>query len=855
MRKSGYAAPRTPHRPSAFFCSVLTAYGLWPGSQALAADAPLSLRLAPAIDRAVGAYTHVGEPVELRMSYETGALPAPTREPVPPLPLQMAMVLREAPAASALEDDLKRIAEPARAQPVFYEVRVNGQPFGVARLLRRPDGSWFARRADLEQWRLRLPEGEPLTYEQEEHYPLDAYAGIAYRFNDPLQALDIDVSPRYFSTTVLESARRAAAAPSPPPPGGFLNYDLFFNANAGVQRLDGQFEGAVFNRYGVGVSGLLARDVGSERDFVRLETAWRRDFVSGMKSLIIGDAIGSSGSWGRPVRFGGVRYGTNFATNPGFVTFPLPTLAGEAALPTTTELYIDGVLRQSGQVPPGPFRIDNVPVVTGRGEVRLVVRDLLGREQVIAVPYYASTRLLREGLVEESYELGAVRENFGIRSHDYGRALAAGQWRKGYSDQLTAEARAELLRDQQTAGAGASYILPDYGVVSGAAAVSRGPHGTGALILAGFERQAWQGMSFGLRSQWTSEDFTQLGLQPGQRAPARLLSGNLGYSAGGWGSVGMAYIRQDNRDFPSIDIASASYSLTLGRSSSLILYASKPLNGAGSYSFGATLALGFTGRGSGSVNVTTQPGATEATAQFQQNLPPGTGAGYRLLAGGGTRGARQEAGFAYQSDFGTYLVEAGRADGRTGVRASASGGVAVIGDRVFMARTIDQSFGVAHVEGFPDVGIYVNNQVIARTDREGYALLPRLLPYQPNAVRIDSADLPLDTRIAAMELAAVPYFRSGLLLRFPVEKANSAVLVVRQEDGSPVPVGALVNLAGQEEAFPVAQRGEVYVTGLGERNRLEARWDDKKCGFEVEPGAALGSQPRLGPMTCRSAAR
>lgn len=833
-------------------CSILTAYTSWPNADAGAADVQLPLRLSLHIAHAVGSYTHAGGPLGLRMSYEIERSkdPQAPAQPFERVPLGLALRLRIVPEASSLEQALKQIGEPAPARPGFYQVRVNRQDFGVARLLRTADGRWYARRADLEAWRLRLPADEPLVFQGEDHYPLEAYTGGVYRFDEPLQALDIEVAPRYFASTILEGAPSGSPVPPPPPAGGFLNYDLFLNATSDERRLDGLFEGAFFNRYGVGVSGLIARGLGSEREFVRLETAWRRDFVAGMKSLIIGDAIGSSGLWGRPVRFGGLSYGTNFSTNPGYVTFPLPSIAGEAALPTTTELYVDGVLRQSTRVAPGPFRIDNVPVVTGGGDVRLVVRDLLGREQVIEVPYYASSRLLRQGLVEEAYEIGAVRENFGLRSHDYGRFLAAMQYRKGYTDSVTAEARAELLRHQQTIGGGASVVFPHYGVVTGAAALSRSEAGAGGLLLAGFERQVWRGVSLGARSQWTSTDFTQLGLQPGQRTPGRLISANVGYSLGEAGSLGAAYVRQDNRDRPRSEIVSGSYTVNLGRSSALIVFAFKPLDGGGTHAIGVTLAMGFDNARSGSVNYTAQPGASQATVQFQQNLPAGTGSGYRVLAGGGSQGGRQELGFAHQNDFGTYVVEAGRADGRTGVRASASGAVAVVGTRPFLARTLDQSFAVAHVEGFPNVGVYLNNQVIARTDAAGYALVPGLLAYQPNTVRIDTADLPLDSRIAATEFQAVPYFRSGMLLEFPVERANSALLVLHLDDGSEMPVGSVVSIIGQDAEFPVAQRGEVYVTGLGPSNRLRARWRDRRCEFEVTPGRALGRQPRLGPITC-----
>src|SRR6185295_14046787 len=130
----------------------------------------------------------------------------------------------------------------------------------------------------------------------------------------------------------------------------------------------------------------------------------------------------------------------------------------------------------------GPFSIQDLPVVTGRGEARLVVRDLLGREQVIVQPYYASPRLLQQGLHEYSYEIGAIREDFGISSNHYGRAMAVGLHRLGITDRLTGEVRVELLRDQQTLGTAGAWLWPDIGVFTASLAGSHADRGAGGLL-------------------------------------------------------------------------------------------------------------------------------------------------------------------------------------------------------------------------------------------------------------------------------------------------------------------------------------------------------------------------------------
>ena len=120
---------------------------------------------------------------------------------------------------------------------------------------------------------------------------------------------------------------------------------------------------------------------------------------------------------------------------------------------------------------------------------------------------------------------------------------------------------------------------------------------------------------------------------------------------------------------------------------------------------------------------------------------------------------------------------------------------------------------------------------------------------------IDTGDLPLDAQIDVTELGVAPYYRSGVLLKFPVQQSNGALLVLLLEDGAPMPVGSVVNLVGRDGEFPVAQRGEVYVTGLAEKNRLLVTWRGQSCNLDVEFGKGLGPLPRLGQFICAGVKR
>src|SRR5690606_20411977 len=80
---------------------------------------------------------------------------------------------------------------------------------------------------------------------------------------------------------------------------------------------------------------------GQTRDAVRLDTTWRSDDPNSLRTTVVGDTISRPGFYGRPVRIGGVQYGTNFWLQPGYVTTPLLALKGTAALPSTVDVFVN----------------------------------------------------------------------------------------------------------------------------------------------------------------------------------------------------------------------------------------------------------------------------------------------------------------------------------------------------------------------------------------------------------------------------------------------------------------------------------------------------------------------------------
>ncbi|WP_230947109.1 fimbria/pilus outer membrane usher protein [Burkholderia territorii] len=730
---------------------------------------------------------------------------------------------------------------------LLYQVDINRQGLDeTALLIKAADGEFYVSADDLKRWRLRQPDVAPLAGSDAPFYPLKAIAGLTYSVDEQSLTMAINVPAQAFVGATFDEADRHRAPAVEPGIGGFFNYDLLAEQAAGQTHGAGLFELGFFNRFGVGVGTFLADESGPARRLTRLETTWTTDRPGHLASLRIGDAISRPGTWGRAIRFGGIQYATNFATQPGLVTIPLQGVSGQAVLPSTVDVYVNNALTSTREVAPGPFAINNVPVVTGQGDVRVVVRDVMGREQVITQSFYASANLLKQGMQDYSYETGKERRDFGLASNDYGRWFASATHRIGLTDRFTGEIHAEAEGSRQNLGVGGVVLAGPLGVVNASAAASRSAGGPGALATIGAESQAGL-VEIGAHAQWASPHFAQIGLEPGTLAPKLLTSVNVGVGMGRFGSLGLAHVFLDNRDGYKTQLLSLSYSAQLGRFGFANISVSKPLSGSGATIVGVAWTIPVDNRTSASVTLTRQQSGTEMLAQLQRSLPVGEGFGYSLQAGNDT----QDASATLQTRTGTYSVEAASYRGRAGVRANAAGGIAFVDGTARLSRQITDSFALVKVPGFANVGILADNQLVARTDAGGVALLPRLRAYESNPISIEQADLPFDATIGTLKLDAVPYFRSGIALVFPITRSRGAVLTLDLENGTHLPAGATVTIDGQKDAFPVGRDGVVYVTGLSEQNHLHAAWRDRQCDVTVRFPAGDDPLPDLGTHLCK----
>ena len=732
----------------------------------------------------------------------------------------------------------------------IVEVTLNDQTDRTTLVVRRDaSGALLLDESDLAKLRLSVPSVEPVSIDGQRFYRIDAAIGADVVSDERTQSVRITLPASAFVATRTPVDSLSIPEVTPTLPGGFVNYDLYAEQVGSESSIGAVVEAGAFGSLGVFTSSTLGQRAGSDTSVVRLDSTWTRDLPERLETLRVGDSISGAGAWGQAARFGGIKFGTNFATQPTLVTTPLLTAQGEALLPSTVDVFVNGQRVASKDVAPGPFTIDRVPAINGAGQMQVVVTDALGRQQVISQPYYNGPSLLRAGLNEFSLDAGAIREDYATRSNDYGDLITAGTFRRGITDRFTAEVHAEAESGGARAvGADAAVQVGTLGVATLTAAAG-GEDDVGWLGGVGLQRNGPR-LSVFAQTRFVSEDFAQLGTADRTDRPKRRTLAGLGFVLGAYGSLQVSYGQQTYWTRSSAAIFGLSYSATLGNLGYLNVIATHTNDDDASTSAFLTWTLPLGDRRTASFGIESTPDAKgddelKVVASEQKSLPSGAGSGYYV---GLASNADAQLDYYYQGSAGLVGAEYARRDGEDGWRANANGGLALTSVGIMPARTLDESFAVVQLADYPEMTVYLENQPVGHTDRKGRVLLDSLLPYETNTVSVDPLELPFDASLATTAMTVTPAYRSGPVVKFPVVRASAATLRLVQVDGTPVPAGATVTTV--REVVPVARNGLVYLSEAAGQQRGRAEWPGHRCGFSFSRPTTDGPQPDLGDLTC-----
>lgn len=761
-----------------------------------------------------------------------------TAAPLPAVvaPLTTATINREVPPIRETIVSVSINKQPVAAAVAVLEVR------GLGIVL--PHSDFRTLRLD--------PAQTPIAIRREDEYvPLSRIAGVTASINERTLELEISAPSGLFGVTKLAMESRAIGPVTPAATGAFLNYDLLAFQSRLNKQFGGFFEGVIFTPSGSLVSNQLVNRIDESTRSVRLDTYWQTDFPDRLARLRLGDNISATGSWGRGVRYGGIKFGTDFSLSPYLLTLPQLNLGGTAAVPSTIDLFVNNALQRRFNVPPGPFSIDQIPIVTGAGDARLVVRNALGQEQIIEVPFYRVPLQLKQGFSDYAVELGSLRSNYGLSSNDYAGLVGSSTWRYGVSNALTAEVRGEWQRNGVRAGGLAAIMSLGGGhsINPGIVASSQqGSNGVSTVLGYAFAGRAFR---FSSRFERNSQDFRQLGYGPTEIAVSRRAFFSAGFRVANNLDVGVGYTDLLPRGSERLQIGSLNMSTRLSRAWSLSTVFSRVVSTPNSTSLSMGLswagednnyALAGLQTSRASDNSSSDYGYTRYTQRPNFN----GGFGYEAeLANDGRARVRAEA----LTSGGQFTVESARLanDQGNAHRASARGALIGVDGTVRASRGIDDSFVMVKAPEVPGAKISRSGGREFTLDSTGRTIIDRVQSYSETRIQVVANSLPIDAAIGKLDNRVRVPSKAGVVLDLAVRRVRSVTFRLIA-NGKPAPVGAVVEFAGLRN--PVGIDGLVYIEEAGKGGEAIVRMGQKSCILKVPAPPVDEALPDLGDLAC-----
>ena len=455
---------------------------------------------------------------------------------------------------------LALMTRPVRAadQILLLDVQLNGRSINKVGEFTLRDGELMARCSELRELGLRVPlatksrGGIPCPdTESDGLAALTDLRGLTWHLDQKTQTLYLTAADALLLPTLLQVDQRSIIYRRIESGTGMtLNYDIVNTFASSRNSTSGVLDLRTFSPLGVASSGLLVYAGGgatgsTRKKTIRLDSVYTFGDAVALRRYSIGDFITDSLVWTRPVRLTGAQIRSDFSMRPDLITFPLPSIRGSTAVPSTVDVLANGSYISSQQVDPGPFQIPQLPVVSGAGTISLRVTNALGQQVMVTQPFYASSALLKPGLQTYSAEAGAVRRNWGAVSNDYGKLAGTATYRRGLTSTLTVEGSAEGTPGTVKAGAGGVVQVGNWGVLNFAAA---GSTGSGLSLGAQYSLSAQRisrKFSLGGSATLADRNFRDVAAANGDPVPRRELSANFGLALGLFGSIGIAYAGLD----------------------------------------------------------------------------------------------------------------------------------------------------------------------------------------------------------------------------------------------------------------------------------------------------------------------
>lgn len=577
--------------------------------------------------------------------------------------------------------------------------------------------------------------------------------------------------------------------------------------------------------------------------------------------------------------FDSVQYrGVNLASDDEMLPYSqrgyAPVIQGVASSNAEVSVRQNGYLIYQQNVAPGAFEIRDLNSTTNSGDLEVSVKEADGTVHSWTQPYSSVAVMQRPGQIK--YELTAARYRADNDSHQNEPLFAQGSAIYGLNNALTLFGGVTASQDYQAVDAGIGMVPGELGSIS-------------------FD-VTWAGTTLDNDEHRTGQSYRVLYSGKIDATDTNFTLASYRYSTAGYYSFADANQKYDEDDwtqrYNKRSRIQASISQTLFASSLYLNGYQQDYWGTSQRERSVTAGLNHV-FGSVSAHLACtysqagdEPSDRMVSLGFSVPLSawlPGSWASYSLnnsrhgdtsqsVGINGTLLDDQRLSYSFQqshtnhdgtdnsSVYSSYrsqyaYVNAGyyaASDDTRRFNYGASGAIVAHPHGVTLAQPLGEQFAIVSTNGAS--GVRFRNQRGVQTDAFGNAVIPSLTPYQQNTLRVDTTTLPEDVDTDATALTLIPSRRAAVAARFEARIGYRVLSTLTQENGHPVPFGALASVTGAVQSGIVDEGGVLYLAGIADRTDLSVQWgaaQAQRCRAQLIIPAGASASP-AGIRTARA---
>ncbi|PRC93350.1 fimbria/pilus outer membrane usher protein [Solimicrobium silvestre] len=584
----------------------------------------------------------------------------------------------------------------------------------------------------------------------------------------------------------------------------------------------------------------------------QLNSSYLQHDITSLKSqLTIGDSY-SNGDLFDSVSFQGVQIASDDRMLPESQRGYAPVIHGVAETNAKVTVRQGGNVIFETNVPPGEFKIDDMYNSGSSGDFVVTVTEADGRQKQFTVPYSAGVLLLRPGASRYSAVIGKLLNVTSqdapifsevIYQHGLGHgitAYAGGIAAEYYSSaqlgmalntslgaigvDLTRSVTKQAPQDSTLLGrswrlsyskvleqthtnfglAAYRYSSGDFLTLSNAALLHVEQEVTGITSPLLLPENSFQ-VSF---SQPISERFGSVYLNGTAQnywngAPSAV-SYQAGYSnTRPWGTFGASLGRTIDATGIYHNLFTVSFSLPLGNEA----FMHRP-----------------------TLSVTASHGDNQTTEQVALNGTVGENNRFSYNAYNNYVSSNSTstnstnivgAGLQYAAQYGQLSASYSAGEGRQSA-ISASGALILHQGGLILAPSLGETIGIVYAPGAE--GASVINANGGKINRDGYAVIPFLIPYSNNDVIIDPKGSGMNVELDTTSQQIAPRAGAIVLLKYSTTIGRAVLMTINLVDGRAPPLGATVLDEAGKEIGMLAQGGRFFNRKLTDKGRLTVKW-------------------------------